>query len=146
MRTRLFSSALVIVGTLTFAACDLAVDPSNNVPPEQATENIAGVRSILTSAYSRLQDSDLYGNELLILPDLMSDNARTSQPAVNRTAEYSNSVGQHMGNWDDSYVAINEANYAIASARELLASEPVLANRYLGEALFLRGIFYFDLA
>lgn len=144
--TRYLNSALVIVGSLVFAACDLAVEPSNNVPPEQATENIAGVRSILTSAYSRLQDSDLYGNELLILPDLMSDNARTSQPAVNRTAEYSNSVNSHMGNWDDSYVAINEANYAIASARELVDEEPTLANRYLGEALFLRALFYFDLA
>jgi starch-binding outer membrane protein, SusD/RagB family len=143
--TRYPKAALALLCAV-LGGCDLGVDPSNNVAPEQATENIAGVRSILTSAYSRLQDADSYGNELLILPDLMSDNARVSQPAVNRTGEYSNSVGSHMGNWDDSYVAINETNYTIASARALLTSEPVLANRYLGEALFLRGIFYFDLA
>jgi hypothetical protein len=128
------------------AACDLLVEPTNNVPPEQATETIAGVRSIIAGVYSRLQDADSYGNELLILPDLMSDNARTSQPAVNRQAEYSNSIGAHMGSWDESYVAINEVNYAIASARALVAAEPALANRYLGEGLFLRALLYFDLS
>src|SRR5262245_20888614 len=140
--TRLF--ALLSIGLL--AACDLAVEPANNVPPGTATDNIAGVKSILTSVYARLQGVDLYGNKLALLPDLMADNARTSSPAVNRSGEFSNSVGFHMGNWGESYAAINEANYAIASSRELLEKEPTLANRYLGEALFLRALLYFDLA
>jgi starch-binding outer membrane protein, SusD/RagB family len=137
-------SALAL-SVLLLASCDLVVDPANNVPPEIATENIAGVKSILTSVYARLQGLDMYGNKLMLLPDLMADNARTSQPAVNRTAEYSNAIGAHMGNWGESYQAINEANYAIASARALVEKEPTLANRYLGEALFLRALLYFDL-
>ena len=136
--------ALLSVGLL--GACDLVVEPANNVPPTVATDNIAGVKSILTSVYARLQGVDLYGNKLMLLPDLMADNARTSQPAVNRTAEYSNAIGAHMGNWGESYTAINETNYAIASARALVEKEPALANRYLGEALFLRALLYFDLA
>jgi hypothetical protein len=131
---------------LTLAACDLTVEPSVNVPPDIATESISGVRSILTSVYARLQGDDFYGNDLLLLPDLMADNARTSTPAVNRTGEFQNSIGSHMGDWAESYVAINEANYAIASSRALLDEEPVLANRYLGEALFQRALLYFDLA
>jgi len=144
--TRSIRALLAAACLSTLAACDLLVEPTNNVAPDQATQTISGVRSIIASVYSRLQDADSYGNELLILPDLMSDNARTSQPAVNRTAEYSNSIGAHMGNWDESYQAINEVNYAIASARELLDEEPTLANRYLGEGLFLRALLYFDLS
>jgi hypothetical protein len=144
--TRRFCALLALVSSTTLASCDLLVEPTNNVAPDQATQTIAGVRSIITGVYARLQDADSYGNELLILPDLMSDNARTSQPAVNRTAEYSNSIGSHMGNWDESYVAINEVNYAIASSRELLEEEPALANRFLGEGLFLRALLYFDLS
>ncbi len=138
----------LLLGALVIGlpSCDLGVDPSNNVAPEIATQSITGVKSILTSVYARLQGLDLYGNELLLLPDLMADNARTSSPAVNRTGEFSNSIGVHMGNWPESYAAINEANYAIASARLLLQTEPTLANRYLGEALFLRALLYFDLA
>ena len=129
-----------------FASCDLAVEPANNVPPNTATDNIAGVKSILTSVYARLQGVDLYGNKLILLPDLMADNARSSQPAVNRTGEASNAIGSHMGNWAESYQAINETNYAIASARALVEKEGTVANRYLGEALFLRALLYFDLS
>ncbi len=147
LSTRSLRAVLALVATsATLAACDLTVEPSNNVPPGTATETLSGLRAIVSNVYSRLQDADSYGNELLILPDLMSDNARTSQPAVNRTAEYQNSIGAHMGNWDESYVAINEVNYAIASARELISQDPVLANRFLGESLFLRALLYFDLA
>jgi hypothetical protein len=118
-----------------------------SVPPEVATDNISGVKSLLTSTYSRLQDADSYGNDFMLLPDILADNARPSQPPINqsRVAEYSNSIGSHLGDWDGSYVAINEANYTIASALALVDKEPVLANRYHGEALFLRALFYFDL-
>jgi hypothetical protein len=140
-------AARLVLGLAVIAltACDLTVEPTVSVPPEQATESISGVRSILTSVYARLQGDDFYGNDLMLLPDLMADNARTSQPAVNRTGEFQNSIGSHMGDWAESYVAINEANYAIASARALIDKEP-LANRYLGEALFQRALLYFDLA
>jgi hypothetical protein len=130
----------------TAAGCDLGVDPTTSVLPDVATENISGVGSILTTAYARLQDADLYGMELLLLPELMADNARTSQPAVNRVAEFQNSLGTHMGDWATSYQAINEVNYVLASAEALVGAEPTLANRYIGEALYLRALFYFDLA
>jgi hypothetical protein len=130
---------------LAVAACDLGVEPTTVVAPEVATGNISGVGSILTTAYSRLQGLNFYGMELLLLPELMADNARTSQPAVNRVAEFQNSLGTHMGDWATSYQAINEANYVLVSAEPLLTREPTLANRYTGEALFLRALYYFDL-
>jgi starch-binding outer membrane protein, SusD/RagB family len=138
---------LLMMTTVALAACDLTVDPSVSVPPEVATDNITGVKSLLTSTYSRLQDRDLYGNDLLLLPEILADNARPSTPPIgqSRVAEFSNSIGSHMGEWGDAYVAINEANYTIASAQALVEKEPVLANRYLGEALFLRALLYHDL-
>jgi hypothetical protein len=138
---------LLTVTACALAGCDLTVAPSVAVPPEVATDNISGVKSLLTSTYSRLQDPDSYGNEFMLLPDILADNARPSQPPIgqSRVAEYSNSIGSHLGDWEGSYVAINEANYTIASALALVDKEPVLANRYHGEALFLRALFYFDL-
>jgi hypothetical protein len=138
---------LLTVTACALAGCDLTVAPSVAVPPEVATDYISGVKSLLTSTYSRLQDPDSYGNEFMLLPDILADNARPSQPPIgqSRVAEYSNSIGSHLGDWEGSYVAINEANYTIASALALVDKEPVLANRYHGEALFLRALFYFDL-
>lgn len=146
MARHTFRAALALVLLAPLASCDLVVDPTNNVAPEVATQTIAGVGSLITSVYARLQGTAFYGNELIMLGDLMSDNARTSQPAVNRVGHYQNSIGSHMGDWGASYQAINEANYAIASARELLDEEPTLANRYMGEALFQRALLYFDLS
>ena len=146
LRRTLRGGLVVAVATTTLASCDLVVNPTNNVPPEVATETIGGVASLVTSVYARLQDDAFYGNDLIMLGDLMADNARTSQPAVNRVGHYQNSTGSHMGDWGGSYAAINEANYAIASARALTDEEPTLANRYMGEALFQRALLYFDLA
>lgn len=143
---RAAGSVLPLACAVLLAGCDLIVDPTTSVPPEVAIGNISGINSVLTTAYARLQGRDFYGMELMLLPELMADNARTSQPAVNLVAEFQNSIGTHMGNWGASYQAINEVNNVIASADALTGSEPTLANRYKAEALFLRALFYFDLS
>lgn len=134
------------VAAMTVASCDLVVDPSVDVPPEVATGDISGVRSLVTHVYGLLRNQQSYGEELMQLGDLMADNARVSSPPVNRTGHYANTIGSHMGDWSDFYDGINEANFTIAAARELTDEEPQEARRYLGEALFLRALIYFDLS
>lgn len=146
LRRMLRGGLVVAIATATFASCDLVVNPTNNVAPEVATQTIGGVASLVASVYARLQDNAFYGNDLIMLGDLMADNARTSEPAVNRVGHFQNSSGSHMGDWGQSYQAINEANYAIVSADALTGQEPTLANRYKGEALFQRALLYFDLS
>jgi hypothetical protein len=136
--------ALAIL-TLSSVACDLEVLPTESVGPETATGSVAGVEALLTGVYNRLQEPELYGNELLLLPEVMADAAFSRIPTNSYQNEFRNQIGAHMGDWEIRYLAINEANFVIASAAELNAPQAT-KDRLIGEASFLRAINYFDLA
>lgn len=145
---RIFRGALALIVVGMSASCGdlLDVEPINNVGPGAATGDISGVRSIVTQVYSQIQDANHHGMEFVLLGALMADNARPSAPPVRLTGAYSDPSSGQMGSWGGFYDAINEANFAIWAARNLLDAEPELASRYIGEALFLRAMFYFDLS
>lgn len=144
MKKIIRAAALVATLSIPVAACDLVVEPTEQVSPEIATGSLDGVRALLAGIYNRLQHGDKYGSHMLLVPEILADNARTSDPPVNFQGEYLNQIGDHLEDWETRYQTINEANFVIASAQEL-ASSPA-ANRVLGEALFLRALNYFDLA
>lgn len=135
--------ATILIG-MPLASCDLVVEPTEQVGPETATGSIDGVRALLAGVYNRLQHGDKYGSHMLIVPEILADNGRTSDPPVNLQNEYLNQIGSHLGEWDTRYETINEANFVIASA-QALEPDPAV-NRALGEAYFLRALNYFDLA
>ncbi len=140
--------ALIVVGVAFISSCDDLLDtsPSTEVDPETAQEDIDGIEAIMTSVYNRLQSEWRYGREVTLGPDVLADN---TDQHPNTSGRYDgmavNSQGSHVTFWNTAYLTINEANFVIDGAGDVDAPEHV-QQRLLGEALFLRGYTYFDLA
>lgn len=133
---------------LLLAGCDefLTVEPTEEVSPGVAMGSLSGLESLLAGVYNRKQSANLYGRTMFLLPDIMADNTRPSDPPQHFHGQYLNEHGSHMGSWSNRYNVINEANFVIQGAEQLEDAPESSLNRIKGEALFLRGLAYFDLA
>lgn len=131
-------------------ACDgdlLDVDPTEQVGPDIATGTQAGVEALLAGVYNRMQNEEQYGSVMLLVPEILADDGRPSDPPINFQAEYLNQPGDHIEGWGFRYETINEANFVIASASsDELDAPQAVKDRLRGEALFLRALNYHDLA
>ncbi len=142
------------LGVLTLAVaiiagCDdlLETEPSTEVDPETAQENIDGIEAIMTSVYNRLQSQYRYGREITLGPDVLADNTDQHPTTSGRYDGMSvNSQGSHITFWNTAYLTINEANYVIDGADQVEDASEEVRQRLRGEALFQRGFVYFDLA
>ncbi|REL38842.1 RagB/SusD family nutrient uptake outer membrane protein [Rhodohalobacter sp. SW132] len=140
---------IALFGVVLFMSCDGLLDtsPTTNVDPVTAQENIQGIEAILTSVYNRLQSEFRYGRELVLTPDILADNTDQHPTTSGRGDNYAvNSQGSHISFWNTAYLTINEANYVIAGSSEVENVPQSTRDRLRGEALFQRGLAYFDLA
>jgi tetratricopeptide (TPR) repeat protein len=139
-------SSLLMLGT---SGCsDLFVtEPKQSVSSNLALQDITGIRSLVISIYDRLQPNTYYGARMMIGPDILADNVRLTNSNSNRYFnERVNAAGAHLQQiWDQCYPGINEANFVIAGIDGSNASQDE-KNQLKGEAYFLRGLMYFDLA
>ncbi len=143
---RLLFSALLCVFTVT--ACDSVLDrePQQSVSAEIALTNQTGYEAVLNSIYDDLQDESHYGQDFILYPEVLSDNALNTAANSNRYPNVEdNQRGSQLNRWGGHYSAINKANNIIANVGNL-AAEQGIRNRFLGEAYFLRALNYFDLA
>lgn len=143
--------AAVGVALATSACSDLLDEtPTEAVPPEVVGGDAEALESVLNSAYQRLQSQgqggQVYWSEMLIVPEVLADNARASSPPNQLQGQAVNQVGSHIGQWGERYEAINEANFVISRAPDLPEASDAVKARLEGEARFLRALNYFDLA
>ncbi len=144
-----FLSVLVVVALL--AGCDSLLDlqPKQSISEERALATPQNVEAALVGAYNSMTNSDLYGGQLMMSPDLMAYGNRVNwtgtftQPAEfwNQNLTTPNSFVQTQ--WTDAYDAINISNNVL-SALEVFEDEARRA-RVEGEARFIRGAMYFEL-
>ena len=141
--------------TLGVGACDGALDttPVQSVEPGQITSSLTTYRNLVASAYNRLQSTNLYGQRMVLAPEILADNARIGPvPSARYRGEEQNSLGTGiggLGTWNTLYSLVNDANYVIAGVdapTSTNAADDALKARLKGEAYFLRGMAYFDLA
>lgn len=140
---------MAVLGLVLIAGCEdlLDTEPSTNVDPETAQENIDGIEAILTSVYNRIQSQWRYGREITLAPDVLADNTDQHPTTSGRyDGQAVNDQGSHITFWNTAYLTINEANYVIAGAEETEGVAQATRDRLKGEALFQRGFTYFDLA
>ncbi len=116
-------------------------------PPPSTPQDKVG--SAVVGLYAQLDDPNLYGTNLILVPELMAvdnyinfqgtfsnfrDIARRNTNAQNTTAE---------GIWRTAYQAVNEANL-ILSALDVVTTAD-LKKQFEGEARFVRADMYFEL-
>lgn len=142
----------LIAGTALLAGCDdpLEVDPTFQVPSEEALDTPDEIAGAVRGIYDALQTDGGYDRNMIVFPDMYADNlfvtgtfdtdAQVSDLAVQPT----NSAVE--GIWSTAYDGINRANNVLAALPEVEGMDEGDAEQYQGEALFLRALNYHNLA
>lgn len=146
---------LTIGAALAFSSCDdlLDTEPKQSLTPATAFADAKGYESLVFATYGKLRSFNYYGQTMQIAPEIMADNLRIIANTGRYIGQEANADRQHINLWDFSptnnfrglYSGINETNIVLSEIDEI-AGDQALKDRLKGEALFLRAIFYFDLA
>lgn len=137
--------------TMCFTACNKALDlkPTGSIDQAQAILTSNDVQSTLVGTYNRAGLADVYGGGIFVYQDLLATQtvvnfAGTFQGLSQIAAQaITNDNGFAEGTWLGAYQVINQSNNVIANLSKVDADQ---ADRVEGEAKFLRGLTYFDLA
>ncbi len=140
---------LLTILLIAAGSCDILDDqaPQQSLPLDEAFNNKEALNSALIGAYSDLQDDegDVAGANWTLFPSIMADNTLWNGSFVS----YRNIAVHEMEPsnpaitawWIDSYEVINDVNAILSAIPNVDGTSPSLK----GEALFIRGITYFEL-
>lgn len=147
------SMGLLVVLIFTSSCSDFLENPTpaQSLDAESAFTTAADIQTALIGTYNALQTSDFGSTGLAINDNVLSDNAewRGSFPSYvdmfNRQLTPDN--GEVEGLWEAGYEVINSTSLILRALDN--SNDPALtadvANDLRGQALFLRGLSYFEL-
>ncbi|WP_224999896.1 RagB/SusD family nutrient uptake outer membrane protein [Cesiribacter sp. SM1] len=140
----------LIAGSLLVGSCtdELDLSPTDKLPAESALNTGENIERILLGAYDALSDGDLFGGNALRDSELLGSDGDLQfsgtygEPAEVWRKELVTSNSDVAERWYSSYYVINATNIVLDNL-ELVDEEE--QGRVQGEALFLRGLAYFEL-
>lgn len=140
---------LTLISTAISCTKELDIEPRQNISSETALSTPADVQNALVGAYSVVGGGALYGTNLVLLPDLYAGNSYLDWAGTFNS--YRDVAGKSLiatnpeatRTWIAAYRAINIANTVLSSLD--IVTDADMKNRIEGEALFIRGIMYFEL-
>lgn len=137
---------IALGSVLSLASCSdlLETEPRQSLTPQTALSDINGYESVLAAAYGGARGFGNYGQTLMIAPEIMADNLRIIANTGRYIGQEVNADRAHIGLWGN-YGSINQTNIVIAGIDEI-DGDAARKNRIKGEALFLRSLYYFDMA
>src|SRR3954467_7028320 len=147
-----FHISVVIVSILLlFASCQKKLDviSPQDIPASEVPTSDENVKSALVGAYDAVSDNSLLGGDLQLYSELLAANDEIfwtgtyNQPREIFLKQILVTNSYVTATYDNAYRAINICN-TILSALDVVNEED--RNRVQGEALFLRGLMYFELA
>jgi hypothetical protein len=146
MKKLLFSLLILSTGLVS---CKKFLDtvPTDNLLPEEYYDSEAKLLNALAGVYYPLSTPALYGN-FLHSDNVISDEAfyqRSAQTTGVMVYNFDYSDNTVAALWQQCYVGIERANMLIANINIANIDESK-RNPILGEALFMRGYYYFLLA
>ncbi len=148
---KLRTYALAGMLALSATGCDSLLDtqPKQSVTPEVALGSLPLYRNLLSGAYNRLQGAAAYGQTQILAPEALGDNAVIATNTGRYTGEVVNAIGAGVGGWNTWYSLVNDANFIIESVDAVpnrTDEDNNLKAQIKAEALFLRGLAFFNLA
>lgn len=164
-------AAVAIFAVTALSCTDLHNDPVGLLTPDQITAKPTAnsIKLSATSAYQMLSSTLNLLNEWrwdlgtvfrndFIVADIASDDVQKKwnpdgdQAWMDQVQSFNFTASNQAfnGQWSYDYEGISRANLAIsyltdAAVIDKVGMDPALKNRLLGEALFLRAFYYFDL-
>jgi hypothetical protein len=151
--TKIFKTGLAFGSLLfVFSSCEkqLEIAPRQSIEATTALTSKDAIDASVTSIYATYKSLRLYGRDLIAIPEVLADNAFVTNKSGRLLSEANNVLGAHFTGsvWTNSYAAINQINNTLeAIDKGEITPKPVQADldRWTGQLLFLRGLYYFDL-
>lgn len=138
---------ILTIGLFLTNCNDLDVLNQRALPQEIVLGDVAGYQSFLSAAYESVNDFNYYGQQMMVGPEILADNMDLVQLTGRYELEFVNAVNSGIDIWNSRYSAINECNVIIGSVfDESVVGTDAEKNALVGQALFLRSLFYHDLA
>lgn len=143
---------LTLAGSfLALGSCDdrLDIEPAQEIRDELVFQTDSRVKAVLIGAYDILSGGDLFGGgiqmngELLAADEELIFSGTYNDPSQIWRKEIVTTNADVRDLWMESYEAINVVNNVL-SALEVVEEED--RDRVEGEAKFIRGLLYFELA
>lgn len=153
----LLNNFLLALATLClfFTACSdefLEQTPEQSLSIDNAVEDIISLNAAVNGLYSNMQDANIYGWDLPLIPDLRGDNAYISRQNAGRFISFGDFTlteesGRALAEWTDMYEVVVNASNVInrVPETEFLTTEQAEADQLLGEAYAIRGLTYWNL-
>ncbi|AYN66334.1 RagB/SusD family nutrient uptake outer membrane protein [Euzebyella marina] len=125
----------------------------NELSPDTFFQNPVQVQSAVNAVYSNLQTQGLYSRHMFFMMDNMAhENGGNTQLEADKRQyldfSFDSSHGAIGAYWESCYRGINKANFVIENAETINAILPSVMStedkqKAMGEAKFLRALFYF---
>ncbi len=148
-----YLSCLFIV---LISSCKKFIDlsPLDQASAENSFNGPADANLAVMGTYDALQ-SNFYAEDMALLTELISDNARI-QPSRQgdagkgdyrelETFQITDQNSFLQNRWSSLYRGIARSNQLLGRIHAIPFTDSTLRNSYIGEAKFLRAVFYFDL-
>ena len=142
---------LCLIGLMT--SCEvLDQKPESNFTPANFYKNADDAKAAVSAVYDPLNNANLYGQVMWILQDQATDDAEwgngrsTANQPKNDLDKYTftPATNTFQSIWSTVYSAINRAN-AVITRLPAIPMDEALKARYMAEAKFMRGFYYFTL-
>jgi hypothetical protein len=150
---KIFISVLTLAMAVSFSGCETFLDKQPQGDLTQTTFPVSATDALLATnaAYATLRNVGYHSGTFPIL-DIMSDDARKGgnpNDQASAIGPYDNFGFTTTGNelsswWATLYEGIKRTNVVIEKV-PAIDMDATLRNRYIAEAKFLRGLYYFDL-
>jgi hypothetical protein len=137
------------LGALTLlAGCKDFLDrqPLGTIAPANFFQSADDAEASLTSCYDALQSSGAYGQDLLTMGEMPSDNCTTANGDVNALDKiiWTPNTGQVYNVYRQAYAGVNRANVVLKYV-PTITMDTARRSQILGEARFVRALNYFNL-
>jgi len=142
---------ITLAGSI-FMSCSedfLNLEPYDAVSTDEALETLKDIEVALNGVYSGFKSGSSYGKYMTVLPDVMTDEVLAVNGYSNQLGEmykysYSSGTTEPSTVWARYYNLIARANN-ILSQVDLIEADEDIKNDIKGQAVFARGLAYFDL-
>lgn len=129
------------------SGCDiLTKDPLTNIAPQNFFKTADDAEAAITSVYDAMQLAGAYGQDLNVVGEMPSDNCTSLNGDVNAMDKilWTPTTSQVGNVFRDAYIGINRAN-AVLKYVPAIDMPAARRSQILGEARFLRAMYYFTL-
>jgi hypothetical protein len=142
---------IIVLFSFFLCACEkvLDVQPTQSLSTEEAIQNKNDVMRALTGCYDALQQTGLYRLDMIVLPDLASDNLDHTGTRQEYGQIDNNSILAENfiieGVWNDSYGALNRVNSLLDKLPEITDFTDDERANVIGQLYFIRALIHFNL-